>query len=1346
MAVKQAHRLIVITTTRPGQAEQQLDLLSSAVQQGWRLQVRVFGEGGVNKAERRIIQRHGWHGGPGTRAEAAAYMADSASPALLVPPGADLRALIPGLSMPAVPVLAPLPELPVPVVVPPTTVVALAPPVVTRPPPAPGTRLAVFLVATSNRPQLLAAVLHHLSLQTIPAGWDYEILVGGQPGDPGEAVAARSIRTTFVAVPSTKVTDKLNHLAKSTEAELLLMADDDDLQPPNRLAAAVRSLEQGAEWSGSGLHRFLDRATGAMARWDGKAISGHVGTSISITRQLFLKVGGYPSVDAGKDGHLEYRIRTKATTGRFADISGDIGEGLICLQHGNNINTRPFPAQGVKVSKGNFSIVGEGHWSAVNLPVAIQRTLQSLMGAPIPIPVAPGPALTCAKAGPGQSAFIDGLRDLGFKSITVEATAAALAKGLPVLGHGWWSGFHQFAQHKNFHTLWHSGYAGSDLMGEGATLASAMAVTRVHQGRILWLEQRDVLPERAVHMVPVWNPGRMADLAEPRPPKVPNSVLVAFHGKYPSNAKNILASVAGAAATTGQLHLSKSSFEGDRGRVVREILTGRNWVSHDFMPRKQAIQFVSSMTVMSHVSLSDTWPYLVMESIYAGTPVVLCEVVNWTRYLSEWAQERCVARPATSSEAIRSKIQHLLDHPDDRVRLVAEQRAVLDHLAPLMATRAVAILRRLGFPAVDPYEGLKPVATPLPVPAPVPVSVALPVPAPKPLPVPAPKPLPAPAAPLVPMPVSTRRVVTNTERLLASIPLVDGKRDLRSEVTVFVIASGEPSVSSCHGHLDKQDCLFQRKNIYNVSPMWRAFQQMLDRCETPYYVQVDADMLLDPWAVWGLYSLIKAREEALGSHPQSYGFTGIAQGVAWLWDADVERPIQGVKIYRHDICSRYPYEESLSCEQVQNGGLKRDGYQVLGMQLGGQDLGGGKWQRTKQTFGTHFASQTPAMAFERWQRLMQKHRKLPWMGWLSPYPERLEKRWLANPTNQIYKAQYLGCVAGLTGPIPEGERDSRKPNQDYRRVASYLGEYSKGPREVTLYLTDACNFKCVFGDTPCKRQTDQGVPHEGNLTPGFLRSFLQHYPTIKSCCIAGFGEPLLHPELPGLIQVLAEHQVFVGIISNGSLVAHKAAMLNSLPIGYLSVSLNATNAAEHRVMSQTELWDKVLEGLRVMRASKIRTGISYVVTNHNTHRIPDLLALCKSLGVQFIHLHNVLPHAGVDHPGFLKDVLTVKSTTALAGIERAKQAPGAELVEVWPELIDLDRGPPGKCMSPFVSIGIDGKGNVSGCRRVDPPEQSYGGCFGEAWNNPHFTTLLAQITGDREDHPACRGCFGNWKG
>jgi hypothetical protein len=77
--------------------------------------------------------------------------------------------------------------------------------------------------------------------------------------------------------------------------------------------------------------------------------------------------------------------------------------------------------------------------------------------------------------------------------------------------------------------------------------------------------------------------------------------------------------------------------------------------------------------------------------------------------------------------------------------------------------------------------------------------------------------------------------------------------DLRDQVTVFVISVQTPDLPDCLDALKKQDCLFRQDLIENIAPMDRAFQQMLERAKTPYFVQVDEDMILYPQAIRRLY-------------------------------------------------------------------------------------------------------------------------------------------------------------------------------------------------------------------------------------------------------------------------------------------------------------------------------------------------------------------------------------------------------------------------------------------------------------------------------------------------------------
>ena len=130
-----------------------------------------------------------------------------------------------------------------------------------------------------------------------------------------------------------------------------------------------------------------------------------------------------------------------------------------------------------------------------------------------------GVPLTCSMAGPGQSAFIAGLATLGFQLVSLGAAGGCLRERRPELFHGYRSDYGRLADaHPGLVSIvWHSGFTGSDVMGEGEILASALERARRGNLHLLWLERRDVLPAGARYLAPVWDPQRMANLA----PSVP---------------------------------------------------------------------------------------------------------------------------------------------------------------------------------------------------------------------------------------------------------------------------------------------------------------------------------------------------------------------------------------------------------------------------------------------------------------------------------------------------------------------------------------------------------------------------------------------------------------------------------------------------------------------------------------------------------------------------------------------------------------------------------------------------------------------------------------------------------
>ena len=252
-------------------------------------------------------------------------------------------------------------------------------------------------------------------------------------------------------------------------------------------------------------------------------------------------------------------------------------------------------------------------------------------------------------------------------------------------------------------------------------------------------------------------------------------------------------------------------------------------------------------------------------------------------------------------------------------------------------------------------------------------------------------------------PVRAREIFARLRPVRAAAP---SRPDLRDLVTAFVTTVGAASYEACREHLRAQDCDVRVEVIEGVAPMSAAFQQMLDTCRTPYYVQVDEDMLLYPGAIRTLYERIAT------AAPR------IALTVGWLHDVHLDRAVQGVKIFRHELGRRYPYRDVNSCELDQLRRLAADGlgYDVLtGSEAAPEILG---------LHGTHW---TPRAIYERFCTLERARRRHPSNHrWLEPWPAILVERVLESRSLLDLYA-LLGLVTGALGPLDgEGrEKDFR---------------------------------------------------------------------------------------------------------------------------------------------------------------------------------------------------------------------------------------------------------------------------------------------------------------------------------
>jgi len=536
------------------------------------------------------------------------------------------------------------------------------------------------------------------------------------------------------------------------------------------------------------------------------------------------------------------------------------------------------------------------------------------------------------------------------------------------------------------------------------------------------------------------------------------------------------------------------------------------------------------------------------------------------------------------------------------------------------------------------------------------------------------------------------------------------KNDLSHKLTVFVISCGNnPNYDDCINALTHQTIRAKISIIKNYHPMSLAFQQMLERCQSQYYIELDEDMILKKDALERMYNAIEESEDKT------------AMIAFRLHDTHLNFNLFGVKIYKYDIFKKYPYNlECLSCEVEQLDRIKADGYE---------------YSTLEPVMGEHSPHWTNEGIFERYFNLMEKFKEFGYV-WLENLPSKLVHKITENPTEQNIHALLGAYTSIIKTGISKDEKDfTQSKSREYGLMEGYLSQ----PHSATIYLTSKCNFNCHF----CYRQHND-VENAPDVDITMTTTLLNKFPSIKAVCVCGFGETFLSPNLKWVIQTLKQRNVFVGIITNGSFLKDKLDMLEKddcLP-NYISVSLNAANKFQHEKITGTKSFWKVKEGIKLCISKGIDTFVTHVCTKENLKQVPAFLKLANNLGVKTVYLHNLLPHFNEKENDDFWNLVLQKKDQPL--IDKIKLLPEANIVKGFPILIDKNETRR-NCKFPWTSIAVNGNGSISLCNSVYPCDSKNGDIhdYSPCWQNEYSRNLRESLLG--EQLPACKKCFRNWE-
>jgi SynChlorMet cassette radical SAM/SPASM protein ScmF len=183
-------------------------------------------------------------------------------------------------------------------------------------------------------------------------------------------------------------------------------------------------------------------------------------------------------------------------------------------------------------------------------------------------------------------------------------------------------------------------------------------------------------------------------------------------------------------------------------------------------------------------------------------------------------------------------------------------------------------------------------------------------------------------------------------------------------------------------------------------------------------------------------------------------------------------------------------------------------------------------------------------------------------------------------------------------------------------------------KTIYFYLTEGCNLRC--------RHCWLEPPHQSEkrqypaLEPALFRHILQQARPLglSSVKLTG-GEPLMHPRIGEILEILRSEELRFIVETNGVLCTPGLARdLARCGAGHVSVSLDGTDARTHEWVRGVEgCFEAALDGIRNLVAAGIRPQVIMSLMRCNVGQIEPLVRMAESFGCSSVKFNLVQPTA-----------------------------------------------------------------------------------------------------------------------
>lgn len=178
--------------------------------------------------------------------------------------------------------------------------------------------------------------------------------------------------------------------------------------------------------------------------------------------------------------------------------------------------------------------------------------------------------------------------------------------------------------------------------------------------------------------------------------------------------------------------------------------------------------------------------------------------------------------------------------------------------------------------------------------------------------------------------------------------------------------------------------------------------------------------------------------------------------------------------------------------------------------------------------------------------------------------------------------------------------------------------------QLYFYLTEGCNLRCRHCWIDPKHQRPDS-PYGTLDTELFKWIIRQAKPLGLSMVKLTGGEPLLHPYINEILEIVKNEELRLVVETNGTLCTSELAKkLAACANPYVSVSIDGATAETHEwVRGIRGCFDTAVNGIRNLVNEGCRPEVIMTVMRSNSHQIEALVRLAESLGVTLLKLNPV---------------------------------------------------------------------------------------------------------------------------